>query len=227
MAKFRPGPLVSEIHGSIGGITFSDSRTGQIIRKRCPPKSNHTLSQHAAQLSFGNAARTWRDLSDPLQLAWNRAANSIAGVKSDSALRLTGYQLWMRTYAPAAAAYSISSSAEPTSTSSPPLALALVTAEYDTPSLMASVLALKVFADTVVYALGACSILDGPTTRYNMWRFLGSGLYDDSPLDFISGWYSAFGTPQEYSRGCLRLFTVAPGHPPSTPLMAPFQWLSA
>jgi hypothetical protein len=224
MAKFSSGPLVAEIHGSVGGITFATSPGGQVIRKHCPPKSNHTIAQRAAQHSFSKASRAWRELSDPLKLAWNRAATNISGVKSVSAFRLTGFQLWMKTYAPVAASYSLSSTAQPTSTATPPLVLSLVSGFYDIPSLNTAFYSMTPIADTVVFAFGALALDNTPSSSYLSWRYLGSGLYDDSPLDFISGWLSKLGTPPVDRYAGIRVFAVAPGHPPSVPLLVRFYW---
>jgi hypothetical protein len=224
MAKFRPGPLCAEIHGSIGGITFADSRNGQIVRPRCPGKSNHTEAQIQSKTNFGSAARAWSNLDSAHKLAWNRAAVSVSGVQSNTTQRLSGFQLWMKTYSCFAGSPSITSSAVPAGAATPPLVLQVTTPYLDVPSLSVAFYSISPLPDTVIFARGAQTFSFDPKAKFRCWRWLGSGLYADSPLDFIYGWLDAFGSPEENQIAGLELFAVAPGHPPSVPLTVTFPW---
>ena len=224
MAKFRPGPLCAEVHGSVGSVTFADSRNGQILRQRCPGKTNHTEAQRQAQTNFGAAALAWKKLDASHRLSWNRAAVSVSGVKSDTAQRLSGFQLWMKTYSCFAGTGSMTSTSVPTGAATSPLVLQITTPYSDVPSLSVSFYSITPLADTVVFARGAQTFSFDPAAKPRCWRWLGSGLYGDSPLDFIAGWLEAFGAPGENQIGFLELFAVAPGHPPSVPLVVSFPW---
>ena len=227
MAKVSFGPVVSEVHGTIGSVTFASSRSGPIARRLGPPKTNHTAAQRQAQLIFGNASRAWKSLDLSNQLAWSRAATSICGVCANTAQRLSGFSLWMKTFAGFAAAGLATPTSAPMGTATPPLVLSYCSAHFDIPELFVGFYSLTPLSDTIVFARAAQAMTNAPPNTWRCWRWIGQGLYADGPLDFASGYVAAFGNPIESSQGILELFAQAPGHPPSNPLYQQFDWHSA
>ena len=70
MAKYTPGPLVSQISGSTGGQTFSRNRGGQYVRARAVPITSTTFEALAAKARLGTASAAWQGLTDGQRTAW-------------------------------------------------------------------------------------------------------------------------------------------------------------
>lgn len=98
MAIVTLGNLIGQARGSIGGLTFSNSRSGPFIRTRRGPAQATTNPQANARSLFSNAAAHWRNqLTNDQRAAWNTLA---ASTPFDNALGnkmyLSGFSLYIR-----------------------------------------------------------------------------------------------------------------------------------
>jgi hypothetical protein len=224
MARITPSPLVGSIRGSIGSITFASPSSGAIARIRQRHRTNLSPAQVASRSEFVRASKSWRSLSSTLRAAWSRAAVNISTATNDPTRRVSGYALYMQSYALAAASGTISTTAPPTALASTPILIAISNAESDTPSLTLSVLGFGIAATSQVYV--SCATAYSPVYSSSMrnWRYIGSGEYQDYPLDLISGYLAAYGTPALSTWCIMRIIVIEPGQVPSPPLLAPFLW---
>lgn len=81
MAKFLPGPVVSEVRGSVGGTTFTRNRFGPVMRQRVKPVVSTTEYALAAKARMTTETQAWQGLTAAQKLAWNEyaAGNPIVG----------------------------------------------------------------------------------------------------------------------------------------------------
>ena len=78
MATVRPGPLVTEIHGSIGGSTFQHGSGSTFVRARTSKCLRPSSRLDASNALVARAANAWASLSGADQAAWTHACSSIA-----------------------------------------------------------------------------------------------------------------------------------------------------
>lgn len=74
MAIIRPSAIVAGISGSIGGVTFANSKTGIVARHRPYRKPNHAPKLLQQQGYFARVTRHWREISDLDRRAWRSLA---------------------------------------------------------------------------------------------------------------------------------------------------------
>lgn len=83
--------------GSIGNVTHSANRSGQIQRQRAVPSQPRTVSQMAQRSRLGSMSAGWRGLTDPQRAAWNAFATSFTVVNSlGTSGHLTGHQCYVK-----------------------------------------------------------------------------------------------------------------------------------
>ncbi len=98
MALYRPGPIVSEIRGSIGGSTFSRNAAGQYIRQRSNPVNPNTDRQQAVRTLLGAVAQRWSSVLDAAQrTAWDTYAAAVVMTNGlGDPVYLSGFQHYVR-----------------------------------------------------------------------------------------------------------------------------------
>jgi hypothetical protein len=74
MARIVFAPLVSEIKGSIGGVTFQGNPSGSIIRLRPHLSRASTTKQSAAHSSLSNLLYQWQNITSVQRDDWNTFA---------------------------------------------------------------------------------------------------------------------------------------------------------
>jgi hypothetical protein len=79
MAIFLPGPIVSDVRGSIGGTTFSKTAAGNTARGRKGPIQTFSTARGYQRNAFMSAAKSWTAFSVADQTAWRSfaAANPV------------------------------------------------------------------------------------------------------------------------------------------------------
>lgn len=83
MALIKTGPIVAEIRGSIGGVTFARNRGGQYARNRSVPLNPQTTRQVAVRQEFGNLSNIWSTALSPAQRTeWSTYAANVPLVNS-------------------------------------------------------------------------------------------------------------------------------------------------
>lgn len=88
MATSKPGPLVGEIKGSVGGVTFQGGPGDQFIRSRIKPVHGNTGYQVDCRNLMARASTTWSTLSEVDRVAWERMAGG----------RSAGYVQYLRSW---------------------------------------------------------------------------------------------------------------------------------
>lgn len=72
MAQVKYGPLVTKIRGSLATVTFSEARSGEIVRDRTYPRDPRTPSQSSYRSLFSQASAYWNTtVSQNNQELWN------------------------------------------------------------------------------------------------------------------------------------------------------------
>lgn len=72
MALIKPSPLVSEIRGSVGGVTFARNPAGPFARAKVIPVDPNSPLQVSRRGFFSTASTAWRDVLSAAQRdAWN------------------------------------------------------------------------------------------------------------------------------------------------------------
>lgn len=76
MAKFRTGPAVSSVSGSVGGITFARNRYGQYFRSRVKPVSPDSIYTIETKAMFRACSQSWANLTAAQRDAWKTWAST-------------------------------------------------------------------------------------------------------------------------------------------------------
>ena len=100
MAIVTPGPLISQITGSIGGTCFAPAAGGAVARNKPLPR-RHSSTYAADQASRMIAAqRAWLAADDDVRLAWSRAAALYPTTnRLGKSSHISGHALFLRVYA--------------------------------------------------------------------------------------------------------------------------------
>lgn len=78
MALIKPGPLVADIRGSIGGTVFARNRGGMYVRNRTTPLNPQSLAQTAVRATLGSLSNTWTTvLTQSERDAWDEWAGQV------------------------------------------------------------------------------------------------------------------------------------------------------
>ena len=75
MARVEYGVIITDIIGSIGGITFQHNRSGKIARLRPKTHKNPTSAQTDRQVKHAGILHSWQQLSEANQGLWNDFAD--------------------------------------------------------------------------------------------------------------------------------------------------------
>lgn len=75
MARVEYGAIITDIIGSIGGITFQHNRSGKIARLRPKTHKNPTSAQMDRQVKHSGILHDWQRLSGAQQGDWNDFAD--------------------------------------------------------------------------------------------------------------------------------------------------------
>jgi len=224
MAKYRPGPLATDISGTIGSTVFSRGRSGPILRRQQPHRKNTTARQANARANFASASSSWKLLSATLKLAWTKAAESIGTQDADPSLRMTGFALFMQMYGTYAAFPTWSSSVLPTGIASSPLLLIVPSAHVDVPEFNIIPYGPGVSNDALVFFRCATNKLDYTSSHWRSWKWIGVDTYSSFPVDFMAGYLAAFGTPSFGEYYGLQGIVIEPGQVPSPSMVISGRW---
>lgn len=98
MAKIRPGGLVGQISGSIGGDTFSRNKGGPYVRNRAIPVTSTTDAAMAAKNRLALASQQWQALQPSERLAWETwAQQRTITDRLGEQIQLSGHQSFVTT----------------------------------------------------------------------------------------------------------------------------------
>lgn len=101
MALFK-SQVITQASGSIGGVTFTRTRSGMTLRARSMPVNPNTPYQQAVRSAQSSISQAWQtSLTDDQRAAWtNYALNVSRRNKLGDAIILTGHQMFVRCNAP-------------------------------------------------------------------------------------------------------------------------------
>jgi len=99
MAKVYYGSQVTDIIGSIGGLTFQTANQSTIVRGRPVSSNAPTVYQQAQNVLFGQAVSAWGALSQSDQALWSTFASAHTKVDYYGTLKsLSGYNWFVSLY---------------------------------------------------------------------------------------------------------------------------------
>ena len=84
MAIFTPGPLITDIRGSVGGVTFSANKAGMHAKSLAVPTDPLTPKQSIQRGYLSYMGALWRTLTSIQQAAWDALAASPPEIDSNS-----------------------------------------------------------------------------------------------------------------------------------------------
>ncbi len=95
--KFKSA-LVTQVSGSVGGMTGSRNRSGMYFRSRAMPTNPNTALQQAVRSNFSQASKDWKiDLGNSEREDWETyAANTPMKNTLGDTIYLTGQQMYIR-----------------------------------------------------------------------------------------------------------------------------------
>lgn len=97
MARIQYGPLVSEVYGSIAGVTFQHNASGAIARKRPILSHTSTIKQTGAHDAHYEWLYRWQQLTQSQRDAWQLYASVYTKLnKFGQSKKLTGLN-WFET----------------------------------------------------------------------------------------------------------------------------------
>lgn len=96
MARIIYGPIITDIKGSIGGMTFQKNGSGTIARLKPRKVMTNTQKQRDQQPRLKEVQRNWNELSLVNKVLWNdfAAINNKIGLDGQEK-KLTGYQWFL------------------------------------------------------------------------------------------------------------------------------------
>lgn len=96
MARIIYGPIITDIKGSIGGITFQKNGAGTIARLKPRKVKTNTQKQRDQQPRLKEVQRNWNELTLVNKILWNDFAsvNNKIGLDGQEK-KLTGYQWFL------------------------------------------------------------------------------------------------------------------------------------
>lgn len=96
MAIVIPGPLVQQISGSVGPVTFKRSRHGAVAAKRVTKTRGHSKELLAQQARIARLARAWHTLTTFQRSAWASLAARHSHTNAlGQRIRWTGFELFI------------------------------------------------------------------------------------------------------------------------------------
>lgn len=97
MARVKLSPLLTDISGSIGGMTIQRNKFGTTIRQKPLPLNPTTAAQLNVRRLMMTIQKAWQDLTDAQRLQWNRYLDySGQSIKHDRSVKLSGHALYLK-----------------------------------------------------------------------------------------------------------------------------------
>lgn len=82
MAIIKPGPLVSEVRGKIGGVVFARNKGGLYVRNFAAPTQGQFEAREEAKSAFGFLSNTWGGLTQSQRDGWTAYGQAVPTVNS-------------------------------------------------------------------------------------------------------------------------------------------------
>lgn len=96
MAIIKPGPLVSEVRGKIGGVVFARNRGGLYVRNFAAPVNTQTPLREENRQYLTDALAGWRALSESARSMWSDYGREVGTVNSlGETVRINGLSAYV------------------------------------------------------------------------------------------------------------------------------------
>lgn len=97
MARIKLGPMVTNISGSIGGVTIQRNRFGITMRQKPLPPKSATTAQYNVRQKIITIQKAWQNLTNAQRLQWDRFLDfSGQSIKADKSVKLSGQALYIK-----------------------------------------------------------------------------------------------------------------------------------
>lgn len=97
MARVKFSPIVTDIAGSVGGVTFQRNKFGNTMREKPLPLNPATSAQYNVRKNIVIIQKAWYALTAAQRLQWNRFVDfSGQATINDKSKKLTGYTLYLK-----------------------------------------------------------------------------------------------------------------------------------
>jgi hypothetical protein len=224
VAKFIPGPLVSEIRNALGNQVFSRNQYGAFTRARVDPDQTLTDARQFTQDAMQAANDAWQNaLTDDDRNAWYALADAArVHARSPIFTQVNGPSLFMKLYL---YAYWWSGNfllEPPHDLDTPPLSSISLTANFDTPSLELDFAPTPVPPGQILMVYATPPLNPGVTRPLRWFKpIVGFPAATTSPQNIASQYLDAFPAPdpgQKIFVRCSLAYTY--NNMPSAPLQA-------
>jgi len=97
MARVKFSPIVTDISGSVGGLTFQRNKFGNTLRSKPLPLHSETPAQYNIRQKITSIQQAWQALTDAQRLQWDRFIDfSGQSINADRAIKLSGHALYLK-----------------------------------------------------------------------------------------------------------------------------------
>lgn len=97
MARVKLSPLLTDISGSIGGLTIQRNKFGVSMRSKPLPYLKSTDAQNVVRTHMVTIQAAWQALTDSQRLQWNRFLDySGQSIRRDRSIKLSGHALYIK-----------------------------------------------------------------------------------------------------------------------------------
>lgn len=97
MARIKLGPMITNISGSVGGVTIQRNRFGTSMRNKPLPLYSQTPAQFDIRRKIASLQTSWQALTDADRLQWDRFLNfSGQTIRRDHSVLLSGQALYIK-----------------------------------------------------------------------------------------------------------------------------------
>lgn len=97
MARVKFSPIVTDIAGSVGGVTFQRNKFGNTMREKPLPLNPATSAQYGVRQKMVTIQKAWQDLTDAQRLQWNRFLDFSGQVTMRNRnVKLSGHALYIK-----------------------------------------------------------------------------------------------------------------------------------
>jgi len=106
MALCIPGPVVSALSGTVGGVNFANAKSGTVLRTRAVKCDRRSKSQLWYRAAFAAALKYWQEMSTAQKLVWRVLASNVTFPDRFGHQRhISGYQVFLHCNIPHYATY--------------------------------------------------------------------------------------------------------------------------
>ena len=97
MARVKFSPIVTNISGSVGGVTFQRNKFGNTMRRKPLPINPSSTAQYLIRQHMITIQAGWQALTDAQRLQWKRFPDfSGQTIRNDRSVRLSGHALYIK-----------------------------------------------------------------------------------------------------------------------------------